>query len=72
MPILSGASKLVASRELRQSRAFSLKCLNVAASRAKGLARLFSTPRLLEAKCEMVKQVRLANTLYALKEIRNC
>ncbi|RBI83193.1 nuclease [Rhodosalinus halophilus] len=46
---------------------FSLNRINVAVSRAKGLALVFSAPRLREAKCETVEQMRLANTLCALQ-----
>jgi len=46
----------------------SLNRINVAVSRAKGLALVFGAPRLLEAKCETVEQMRLANTLCALNE----
>lgn len=45
---------------------FSLNRINVAVSRAKGLALVFGTPRLREAKCDTVEQVRLVNTLCAL------
>ncbi|WP_343040217.1 TM0106 family RecB-like putative nuclease [Nitratireductor arenosus] len=45
---------------------FSLNRINVAVSRAKGLALVFGAPRLREAKCETVEQMRLANTLCAL------
>lgn len=45
---------------------FSLNRINVAVSRAKGLALVFGCPRLREAKCETVEQVRLVNTLCAL------
>lgn len=45
---------------------FSLNRINVAVSRAKGLALVFGTPRLREAKCETVEQMRLVNTLCAL------
>jgi uncharacterized protein len=46
----------------------SLNRINVAVSRAKGLALVFGTPRLREAKCETVEQMRLVNTLCALPE----
>ena len=47
---------------------FSLNRINVAVSRAKGLALVFGAPRLREAKCETVDQMRLVNTLCALWE----
>lgn len=46
---------------------FSLSRINVAVSRAKGLALVFGAPRLREAKCETVEQMRLVNTLCALE-----
>ncbi len=45
---------------------FSLNRINVAVSRAKGLALVFGAPRLREAKCETVEQMRLVNTICAL------
>jgi predicted RecB family nuclease len=45
---------------------FSLNRINVAVSRSKGLALVFGAPRLREAKCETVEQMRLVNTLCAL------
>lgn len=45
---------------------FSLNRINVAVSRAKGLALVFGAPRLREAKCETVEQMRLVNTLCAM------
>lgn len=48
---------------------FSLNRINVAVSRAKGLALVFGAPRLREAKCETVEQMQLVNTLCALPEI---
>lgn len=45
---------------------FSLNRINVAVSRAKGLALVFGAQRLREAKCETVEQMRLVNTLCAL------
>lgn len=45
---------------------FSLNRINVAVSRAKGLALVFGAPRLREARCETVEQMRLVNTLCAL------
>ena len=47
---------------------FSLNRINVAVSRAKGLALVFGAPRLREAKCETVEQMQLVNTLCALPE----
>jgi uncharacterized protein len=47
---------------------FSLNRINVAVSRAKGLALVFGAPRLREARCETVEQMRLVNTLCALPE----
>ena len=46
---------------------FSLNRINVAVSRAKGLALVFAAPRLREAKCETVEQMKLVNTLCALE-----
>ena len=48
---------------------FSLNRINVAVSRAKGLSLVFGAPRLREAKCETVEQMRLVNTLCALETI---
>lgn len=45
---------------------FSLNRINVAVSRAKGLALVFGAPRLREAKCNTVEQMQLVNTLCAL------
>jgi superfamily I DNA and/or RNA helicase len=45
---------------------YSLNRINVAVSRAKGLALVFGAPRLLEAKCETIAQMQLVNTLCAL------
>ncbi|MCV2888959.1 DEAD/DEAH box helicase [Ruegeria aquimaris] len=45
---------------------FSLNRINVAVSRAKGLALVFGATRLREAKCETVEQMRLINTLCAV------
>jgi predicted RecB family nuclease len=47
---------------------FSLNRINVAVSRAKGLALVFGAPRLREAKCNTVEHMRLVNTLCALPE----
>jgi uncharacterized protein len=48
---------------------FSLNRINVAVSRAKGLALVFGAPRLREAKCDTVEQMRLVNTLCALPDL---
>lgn len=48
---------------------FSLNRINVAVSRAQGLALVFGAPRLRDAKCETVYQMRLVNTLCALPEL---
>ncbi|MBT9385236.1 AAA family ATPase [Pseudooceanicola sp. CBS1P-1] len=40
--------------------------INVAVSRAKGLALVFGAPRLRAARCETLEQMRLVNTLCAL------
>ena len=42
--------------------------INVAVSRAKGLALVFASPRLLDAKCTSVEQMALVNLLCALAE----
>ncbi|HEX6701507.1 MAG TPA: TM0106 family RecB-like putative nuclease [Gaiellaceae bacterium] len=48
---------------------FSRNRLNVAISRAKCLAYLVATPRLLEIECRTVEQMRLANALCRLVEV---
>jgi uncharacterized protein len=48
---------------------FSLNRINVAVSRAKGLALVLGAPRLREAKCDTVEQMRLVNTLCALDSL---
>ncbi len=48
---------------------FSLNRINVAVSRAKGLALVFGAQRLREAKCETVEQMRLVNTLCGLEAL---
>jgi uncharacterized protein len=48
---------------------FSLNRINVAVSRAKGLALVFGAPRLREAKCNTVEQMKLVNTLCALRSL---
>jgi superfamily I DNA and/or RNA helicase len=48
---------------------FSRNRLNVAISRAKCLAYLVASPRLLDANCRTVEQMRLANALCRLVEV---
>lgn len=47
---------------------YSLNRINVAVSRAKGLALVVGSERLREAKCETIEQMKQVNTLCALKE----
>ena len=49
---------------------FSLNRINVAVSRAKGLALVFGAPRLREANCNTVEQMQLVNTLCALPDMK--
>ncbi|MFS2319155.1 TM0106 family RecB-like putative nuclease [Maricaulis sp. D1M11] len=46
---------------------FSLNRINVAVSRAKALALVFASPRLLEVPCASVEQMKLVNTLCELR-----
>ena len=48
----------------------SLNRINVSVSRAKALALVFGAPRLREAKCETIEQMRLVNTLCALMPLQ--
>jgi hypothetical protein len=48
---------------------FSRNRLNVAISRAKCLAYLVASPRLLDANCGTIEQMRLANALCRLVEV---
>ena len=47
---------------------FSLNRINVAISRAQVLSIVFASPRLLEVPCSNVEEMRLVNSLCALKE----
>lgn len=46
---------------------FSLNRINVAVSRAKALALVFASPRLLEVPCASIEQMKLVNTLCELR-----
>lgn len=48
---------------------YSLNRINVAVSRARALSLVFASPRLREAKCTTLEQMRLVNTLCALPEL---
>lgn len=48
---------------------YSTNRINVAVSRAKALALVFASPRLREAKCETVEQMRLVNVVCGLKRL---
>jgi hypothetical protein len=50
---------------------FSLNRINVAISRAQVLSWVFASPRLLEVPCNNVEEMRLVNSLCALKEYGN-
>lgn len=47
---------------------FSLNRINVAVSRAQILSLVFASPRLLEVPCQTIEQMRLVNTLCALRD----
>jgi predicted RecB family nuclease len=47
---------------------FSLNRINVAVSRAQVLSLVFASPRLLEVTCTNIREMRLVNSLCALKE----
>ena len=47
----------------------SINRINVAISRAKGLALVFGTQRLREVKCETIEKVKMINTLCALEQV---
>ena len=48
---------------------YSTNRINVAVSRAKAVALVFASPRLREAKCETVEQMRLVNVVCALPKL---
>ncbi|GAB4275514.1 MAG: TM0106 family RecB-like putative nuclease [Pararhodobacter sp.] len=48
---------------------YSTNRINVAVSRAKALALVFASPRLREAQCETVEQMRLVNVVCGLREL---
>lgn len=50
---------------------FSLNRINVAVSRAKALALVFASPRLLEVPCNSVDQIKLVNTICFLNYYEN-
>src|SRR3546814_8842331 len=50
---------------------FSLNRINVAVSRAKGLALVFAAPRLREAKCDTVEQMRLVRSEEHTSELQS-
>ncbi|MEZ2144797.1 TM0106 family RecB-like putative nuclease [Bradyrhizobium sp. DN5] len=48
---------------------FSINRINVAISRAQALSLIFASPRLLEVACNTVEDMRLVNSLCALREL---